>query len=166
MTLTNYDIVFLVVIGVSSILALIRGGISELLSLCTWFIVYYLLKHYATVLNNFIPSTISNHLLRTGIIFIVIFIVTAIFIAIIKKLTVNLISSIGLGSLNYVLGFIFGIVRGVLICGLIVIVIEIFNLDTSHGWQKAKLAPLINPVVGQIAEAIPEQLKSEINQGK
>ena len=156
MNLTNYDIIFLVVIGASSILALIRGGVGELLSLCTWFIVYYLLKHYATILNEFIPHTISNHLFRTGIVFVVVFIVTAIFIAIIKKLTINLISSIGLGSLNYVLGFIFGIIRGVLICGLIVIIVEMFNLDTSHDWKKAKLAPLIDPVIGQIANTLKQ----------
>ncbi len=156
MNLTNYDIIFLVVIGASSILALIRGGVSELLSLCTWFIVYYLLKHYATILDGFIPNAISNHLFRTGIVFVVVFIITAIFIAIIKKLTVNLISSIGLGSLNYVLGFIFGIIRGVLICGLIVIIVEMFNLDTSHDWRKAKLAPLIDPVVGQIANTLKQ----------
>ena len=160
LALTNYDFIFLIIIGVSSILALIRGGVSELLSLCTWIIVYYIIGHYATTLDTFIPNMVSNHILRTSIVFISVFILVAIFIAIVKKLTLNMISSIGLGGLNYVLGFIFGIIRGIILCALLVVIVEIFNLDNSHGWKKSKLAPLINPVVHGIANIIPEQLKN------
>ena len=160
LNLTNYDFIFFIIIGASSALALLRGGVSEVISLCTWFIVYYIITHYSVQLNKFIPHAISNHLLRTGIIFIGVFIIVAIIMTIIKNLTNSMVSSIGFNSINYILGLIFGAVRGLLLCALLIIIVEVFNIDTSQNWKQAKLAPLITPVVHGIAHIIPEQLKN------
>ena len=70
-----------------------------------------------------------------------------------------MVSSIGLGGLNYIMGFIFGIIRGILLCAILIIIVEMLNLDNTHDWAKSKLAPIITPVVTAIANAIPGQLK-------
>ena len=91
--------------------------------------------------------------------FVAAFIFVAIIMAIIKKLCANFIKSVGLGGLNYLLGAVFGVVRGILICAILIIGIEMLNLDPSHAWQKSRLYNIINPVVEWVADAIHREIK-------
>lgn len=156
-----YDIVFLLIILVSTLFGLFRGGVAELLSLSTWFIALWAMHKFGAYLNNYIPNNISNPLLRSIIIYFIVFIVVAIIIAILKKLIHPIINSIGLNGLNYLIGFIFGIMRGVMICAIIIVVIEMLNLDTGHTWQNARLYPVIKPVATWITGIINNTLSPD-----
>ena len=152
-----YDIIFFGIISFSAILAFIRGGVAEILSLSVWFIAFWVMYRFGGAMDKFIPASITNHLIRSVIVFIVSFIIIAIIITIIKKLLANVISAIGLGGLNYLIGILFGIVRGILICALLVIVIKVLNFDNSNSFQKSKLYPVLEPVVSFIVNAIPKR---------
>jgi membrane protein required for colicin V production len=156
---SSYDIIFLGIIAFSAILALIRGGITELLSLSVWFIAFWVMHRYGTWLDNYLPNSVTNQLARSCIIFMCAFIAVAIGMAIIKRLCASIISSIGLGGLNYLLGFAFGIIRGILFCAVLIIVIEMLNLDPANSWQNSRLYPVLAPAVEWIANTIPSRIK-------
>jgi len=156
---SNYDIVFFGIIAFSAILAFIRGGVAEILSLSSWFIALWFMHKFGTTMDKYIPLSITNNLARSAIIFILSFIFIAIIIAILKKILANLIDSIGLGGLNYLIGILFGVIRGLLICALLIIVVEMLNLDSSHSWQNSKLYPVLLPIVTWIADSVPEKIR-------
>lgn len=156
---SNYDVIFFGIIIFSAILALIRGAVSEILSLSVWFIAFAVMRHYGTFIDSKIPQSITSELLRGIIVFIAAFIVVAILIALVKKLCASIISKIGLGGLNYLLGAAFGVIRGILICAILIIVIEILKLDPSHSWQHSRLSGVLTPVVDWITKSIPSQLQ-------
>src|SRR5579863_1651790 len=157
---STYDIIFFGIIAFSAVLAFIRGGIVEILSLSTWFIAFWALHKFGTSLEPFIPNSISKDLLRSIIIFIVIFLIIAIAMAILKKLLANFINTIGLGGLNYIIGIGFGIIRGIFACALLIIVIQMLDLDSSKSYAKSKLYPVLSPVVNWIIDAIPHSVKN------
>jgi len=157
---SNYDIIFFGIIAFSAVLAFIRGGIVEILSLSTWFIAFWALHKFGTSLEPFIPASISNDLLRSVIIFIVIFLIIAIGMAILKKLLANFINTIGLGGLNYLIGIGFGILRGIFACALLIIVIQMLDLDSKKSYAQAKLYPVLSPVIDWITDAIPHSVKN------
>ena len=156
---SNYDLIFFGIIVASSIFALIRGGIAEILSISSWFIALWLMHKYGDKINYFIPSNITTPLIRSVVVYAVIFIVVAIFIAIIKKIFAKVISQLGLGGLNYLIGLVFGIIRGIFICAIIVIIIEMLNIDPSHNWKHSKTYPIIRPAIELIVGAIPDSIK-------
>lgn len=156
---SNYDVIFLGITLASGILAMFRGAVSEVLSLSIWFLAFAMMKYYSEFIDKFIPESVSNQLLRSVIVFIIAFIIIAILITILKKLCASIIKSIGLGGLNMVLGFIFGAIRGIFICSLIVIIIEVLHIDSSHAWQKSIMYPAINPVVEWVSKSIPQQIQ-------
>ncbi len=158
----NYDIIFLIIIGASAIFACIRGAIAEILGLSVWFIALWSMSHYGYLISQHLEPSITNTMLRSFVVFVVIFVAVAILIAICKKLLVNTSSMIGLGSLNYLLGAVFGVIRGIFICAFLVVVIELLNLDPSHGWHKSKFQLLIFPVVSWITHTIPEKFATII----
>jgi membrane protein required for colicin V production len=152
-----YDIIFFGIISFSAIIAFIRGGMVEILSLSVWFIAFWMMRQFGGAMDALIPTTITNHLIRSAIIFIVSFIIVAIIIAIIKKLLANVINAIGLGGLDYLIGILFGIVRGLLICAILVVVLKMLNFDNNNEWQKSKLSPALEPVVSFIVNTIPKK---------
>jgi membrane protein required for colicin V production len=156
---TNYDIVFFGIIAFSAILAFIRGGIVEILSLSAWFIAFWALGILSPFIAPYVPASISNELLKNIIIFIVIFLAVAIFMSILKKLLANIINTIGLASLNYIIGIAFGIIRGLFLCALLIIIIQMLNLDNNKSYMQAKLYPIISPIVIWIVNAIPNAVK-------
>lgn len=157
--LSNYDFLFAGIVLVSALFAIIRGGVAEILSLSTWFIAILVMQRYADMLSHFIPDAINNSLLRSLIAYLIAFIGVAIIITIIKKIFNQLISKLGLGGLNYLLGAVFGVVRGLIVCALLIITLEIFNLDSQHGWRKSSFAPLLTPLVSMVVNAIPENIR-------
>ncbi|MDQ5921513.1 MAG: rane protein required for colicin production [Pseudomonadota bacterium] len=152
---SNYDLIFLGIIIFSSVIALIRGALSEILSLSVWIISFVVLHRFSSLFDRFIPSSVTNQFLRSVIIFLAAFIIISIAIAIVKKLCTAILSSIGLGGLNHLLGIVFGIARGILICAILILVIEILKLDPQNSWKNAKLYPVVHPVLTWITQAIP-----------
>lgn len=154
---SNYDIIFFGIIAFSAIFAFIRGGMVEILSLSVWFIAFWVMNQFGGFMDKFIPASISNQLARSAIVFIVSFVTVAIIITIVKKILANAISAVGLSGLNYLIGVLFGIVRGVLICAILVIVIKMLNFDNHNEWQKSRLASLLEPVVSLIINTLPKK---------
>lgn len=155
----NYDLIFFAIITISAIFALIRGGIAEILSISSWFIALWLMHKYGETVNHLIPHNISSALIRSIIVYATIFILVAIVIALIKKLFANVIDKLGLGGLNYLIGFVFGILRGIFLCAIIIIVIEMLNIDNTHNWRNAKAYLLVRPAIEIIVNAIPNSIK-------
>ena len=56
-------------------------------------------------------------------------------------LRVKKLSSIGLGPLDRVIGLLFGVVRGVVLVGLMVICAELLHLNHEEWWNRSKLVP-------------------------
>lgn len=143
---SNYDLVFFAIIISSSVLALIKGGLAEILSLSKWLIAIWIMYNFKPILDNYILPNTTYLLAKSLLIFLLVFIFTAILISIVKFLGSKIIGKIGLGGLNYALGFSFGAIRGIIICSIIIIVIETLSLDQTHSWRDSKFMPLILPV--------------------
>ena len=158
MLTANYDAIFLCLIAVSTIIALFRGAVNELLSLSVWFIAFAVMQHFGSIIEAKIPQDIMNPLLREIIVFIITFVLVAIIIAIIKKLCASIIKSIGLGGLNYLLGALFGIIRGILICSLLILIVETLQIDKEHTWQQSRLNFILGPTVAWISKSISNQI--------
>jgi len=158
--LSNYDFLFGSIILISAVLAIIRGGVAELLSLSTWFIAFFVMRNYAAQIEQFIPQVITNQLFRSLITYIISFIGIAIVITVIKMIFNKAIAKFGLGGLNYMIGAAFGIIRGLIICSLLVILMEMFNIDKEHSWNKSWFSPILTPAVSMIVNAIPDNVKN------
>lgn len=158
--LSNYDFIFGSIIIASAVLSIFRGGVSELLSLSTWFIALFVMRNYGLLISKIIPEIISNQLLRSLLSYIIAFIAVAVVITIVKLIFHKVIHSFGLSGLNYLIGAIFGIIRGIIVCALVVLVIEMLHNDATHGWQKSWFSPIISPTVTIIVQAIPPEFKN------
>jgi membrane protein required for colicin V production len=145
--LTNYDFLFFAIIGASTIFAMLRGGVAQLLSLSTWFIALFVTKRYNDKFEELIPDMVSNPMFRTLLAYVMAFVAVAIVITLIKIVFHKFIHSFGLGGLNIAVGAIFGFARGLVICSIMVVIVEMIGIDKNHSWHNSLMSPIIIPTV-------------------
>ncbi len=166
--LSNYDFIFGIIILVSTIFGVIRGGVAELLATSSWFIALFVMHEYSEHIKELIPTVVENNILRSLIGYVIAFIGVAIVITIIKLAFHKVIKNLGLGGLNYLIGALFGVARGLIICALLIIVVEFFHFDLQQKWRTSVINPVLLPtiaiIVDQIGDIKPVETMETISQ--
>ncbi|MCI5634896.1 MAG: CvpA family protein [Alphaproteobacteria bacterium] len=157
--LNNLDVVFLVIVGVSALVAIARGVTKELLSITGWILaavsVYYLLPVVDPIMQKYIASEVLSSLV-SGMVILIMFCIFWVLAA--DKISTQIRFS-KLSALDRILGFIFGIFRGVIIVILLQIMISSLIPEESQKgvFAKSKYFKLAGDAAGPIKSLIPEK---------
>jgi len=161
MNMAGLDVVFMVIIAISALRCAARGFISEILSMAALIfglLVSLLLFRQGAVLVRawFMPDI---KVVPEIIAFIAFFLIVYITVKIIEMTLKSIIEGIRLGSLDHLLGFLFGFVEGLIIVCLLLFLITIqpfFNADSmlEDSFLARMLLPIITGDKSEIMEAI------------
>lgn len=157
--LNNLDVVFLVIVGVSALVAIARGVTKELLSITGWLLaavsVYYLLPVVDPIMKKYIASEVLSSLV-SGMVILIMFCIFWVLAA--DKISTQIRFS-KLSSLDRILGFIFGIFRGVIIVILLQIMISSLIPEESQKgvFAESRYFKLAGDASGPIKGLIPEK---------
>lgn len=93
-----------------------------------------------------------------------IFIVFVVILSFLSHFLAEFVSKIGLGALDRTLGVIFGIVRGVLLVGIIYLpVYANVTTESKQKWMEgSKTAPYLEVVAGWLYALVPEDMRTEV----
>lgn len=157
--LNNLDVVFLVIVGVSALVAIARGVTKELLSIIGWVLagvsVYYLLPVVDPIMKKYIASEVLSGLV-SGMVILIMFCIFWVLAA--DKISTQIRFS-KLSALDRILGFIFGIFRGVVIVILLQIMISSLIPEESQKgvFAESRYLKLAGDAAGPIKGLIPEK---------
>ena len=157
--LNNLDVVFLVIVGVSALVAIARGVTKELLSITGWILaavsVYYLLPVVDPIMQKYIASEVLSNLV-SGMVILILFWIF--WVVAVDKISTQIRFS-KLSSLDRILGFIFGIFRGVIIVILLQIMISSLIPEESQKgvFAESRYFKLAGDAAGPIKSLIPEK---------
>lgn len=157
--LNNLDVVFLVIVGVSALVAIARGVTKELLSITGWILaavsVYYLLPVVDPIMQKYIASEVLSNLV-SGMVILILFCIF--WVLAVDKISTQIRFS-KLSSLDRILGFIFGIFRGVIIVILLQIMISSLIPEESQKgvFAESRYFKLAGDAAGPIKSLIPEK---------
>ncbi|MFP4313029.1 MAG: CvpA family protein [Alphaproteobacteria bacterium] len=178
------DILVLIVIALSALIAFLRGFIREIFTILNVVgalaAAYYgggmllpLMEGWLGVdpaaedpqrLFDIIPYTIIAQILSYGAIFILVVII----LSIISHFLAETVRSIGLGAIDRTLGVIFGILRGVLLIGLLYLPLHLSVNGTDEEeqveqwFEGSKTYLYIEGTADFIARFVPEDAKKAI----
>jgi len=140
--MTNFDILLLIVITLSAVVGLMRGLFREVFSLVTLFGAFLVATYFAPTMSEALVSQFGNESLRYGVAFGVLFIGTLIVGGILSYLGAKLLTGSGLSGTDRFFGFLFGALRGALVCVIGLIAVRGF-FHESDWWAASELVPIL-----------------------
>ncbi|MDI6785308.1 MAG: CvpA family protein [bacterium] len=156
--MNGLDITFLIILSISAIMGLWKGitrGIFSLIAVVAGVTVAS--RYYCVVsisIHNYVKSSLWSNILS----FFIVFIVIALIISLIGVLIKKLMGVLVLGWIDHLGGLIFGIVKGVVISGAVVIIMEKFPIGESKDLLvKSILCPYILESTKIICYLLPKE---------
>jgi membrane protein required for colicin V production len=156
-TWADYAIVSIVVFSV--LISLMRGFVREALSLATWIVAFWIALKFNGTLSVFLAAYIATPSLRIFASFGLLFVFSLILGSLFSFLLSRLIISTGLSGTDRSLGLIFGLVRGTLLVGILLLLIS-FTSFAQDSWYKNSVAiPHFQPLVTWLKGFLPDTMK-------
>ncbi|OUS29137.1 bacteriocin production protein [Thalassotalea sp. 42_200_T64] len=141
------DYAILIVIGISTLISLVRGFVKEAVSLIVWLAAFFVASTFYQDLAAYLTN-ISDPMLRNAAAVAILFITTLILGALINYLIGQLVTKTGLSGTDRVLGLAFGALRGALVVSAILFFMDAFTpAPSSTWWQQAVLIPEFRVVI-------------------
>lgn len=168
MGLTALDIVVLIAVGGAAILGLMRGFVTEVLSLMAWILVVLALKLFHTPLSTLFAGVVGTAAGAATLAFAIIAGVTWFGGRLVANAIGSRTRSSVLGPVDRALGFGFGALKGLILASLGFLLV-VLVIDTIGGGAKRRPAwittsrtyPLLNATSASIADFVDKRRRGE-----
>jgi membrane protein required for colicin V production len=156
------DFVFLAIIVVTAIVGIFKGFVRQVIGLVAVVaglvlaVVYY--RQTAAVFMSFVKNQLVSNFLGFLLIFVVVLIAGAILGHLFTKAMVG-----PLAFVNRLFGAVFGLIKAVLICGIIVFALVSFEI-AKPALETSVLAPACLGVTRAVVNLVPKDLRTRFNE--
>ncbi len=160
--MTGFDYVALGIVGLSLLFGLWRGVVGEIIALVAWILAIFAAVEFGAQFGTMAFAGLSDSAMRAlagcAVIFIGVLVVMALFRMLIK----SMVKALGLSVSDRILGMLFGLVRGVLVCMVLVGLGGMTSAPTQVWWRQATLAPPLETAVLATKPWLPDDLAKRI----
>jgi len=162
------DLGLIVVVLISAFLAMLRGFTREVLAIAAWGAAALAAVYLHPLVLPYVKPYIAKDVIALAVAAAAVFFVTLIAVSVITIKLSDAILDSRVGALDRSLGFLFGAVRGLLLC---VIAFVFFNwlvpAQTQPGWVKtARMRPLLQVTGDKLMAILPDDPEGLLNKLK
>jgi membrane protein required for colicin V production len=164
MPVTLLDILLLVVMLISGLLAMIRGFMREVLSIAAWGLAALATLYGYSRLLPTVKQYITSDIAAAAVTIVGVFLITLLVISIITVRISDMILDSRVGALDRTLGFVFGLGRGLVIMVVAYLFFAWLVPDRSQPeWVKSAKSKMVLQSTGQwLVAMLPEDPESTI----
>lgn len=142
------DIVIIAIVGLSTLLSLVRGFVKEALSLAAWVLAFIVSSTFGAQMAGVLQGVIENDTLRYLAAYMILFIATLVLGMLLNSLAGSLIKLSGLTGADRLLGTIFGFARGtIVVMVLLFVLIQVLPPEQQGQLQQSLLMPHLMMIV-------------------
>lgn len=153
--MNGVDLAIIFIVFFSLIIGLFRGFVREVLSLASWIVALWAAYRYAQAGAFFLATYIEQAPLRVGAAFAIIFVAVLLAASFLGNLLCRLLALGGVGGVDRSLGLLFGVGRGALIVGALILIAIFTDVATQPWWQRSLLVDHFTPVVDLLRSLMP-----------
>jgi len=162
------DLGLIAVVLISAFLAMLRGFTREVLAIASWGAAAVAAIYLHPLVLPYVKPYIAKDVIALAVAAAAVFFVTLIAVSLITVKLSDAILDSKVGALDRSLGFLFGAVRGLLLC---VIAFVFFNwlvpAQTQPQWVKtARMRPLLQATGDQLMAVLPDDPEGLLNKLK
>ena len=149
------DWILLAVLGLSLVLGMWRGIVQEVLSLAGWVAAFYVSQMYAPMAAAWLPMEGSSQMLRYAAGFVAVFVAVLVATVLVSWVVKKLVSAVGLGPLDRLLGSLFGLMRGVVILLAVTVFVGMTPMRETEAWKQAQGAQWLQQFLHVLKPVLP-----------
>ena len=139
--MTAADVLIVVILLGSTIIGLLRGFVREAASLVFWILAIWAAWKFGPAVEPHLGGLLTDPNVAPWVGRLVILVLVLLLGWVIGMLLSYFTRSLGLGVMDRVLGLLFGILRGLVLVGLMTIGGELLHLNQEEWWGRSKLVP-------------------------
>ncbi|HTW37362.1 MAG TPA: CvpA family protein [Steroidobacteraceae bacterium] len=147
MIVIDYLIIALIVF--SAVVGLARGLLREVIALVTWVIALLVAWHFASALEPHLGGLLGGAV-RPWAARAILLVGVLLLGAGIGAIVVHLVRLSIFSGMDRLLGFVFGLLRGIVILGVLVLFCQMLRLDGESWWHRSLLIPYGEHVAGAV----------------
>ncbi len=161
--MTVFDYAVLAVVGLSILLSMMRGFVREILALAGWVAAFFVAKTYTLQLVPLLPQAIPTETLKLLAAFVILFLATLLVTSLLAIALSEVFKKVGLGWLDRWLGAVFGLARGVIIVGVLVLLAGLTSVPQDARWRNAMFSAPLEAMVLSVMPWIPQGISRHIH---
>ena len=155
--LVPLDWICVAVLFVSLLVGAWRGLVVEVLSVVSWLAAFILAQWFAPDVAARLPMAGAAEPVRYAAGFVLVFVATLFAGALIGFVVSKLLSAVGLGAVNRLLGALFGVLRGALLILAATVVVGMTPWKSSAEWQASIGARWATATLGILKPVLPQE---------
>jgi membrane protein required for colicin V production len=164
MPITLLDVILLLVMLISGLLAMIRGFMREVLSIAAWIIAALVTLYAYPRLLPVVKGYFSSNIVANGVAIGGVFLLTLLVVSIATVRISDLVLDSRVGALDRTLGFLFGLARGLIIVVVAFVFFAWLVPDRSQPeWVRTAKSKVVLQSTGQwLMSMLPDDPESTI----
>jgi membrane protein required for colicin V production len=139
--LTGADVLIALIVLGSTLLGLLRGFVREAVSLAFWILAIWAAWKFGSIVEPHLGGLLADPKVAPWIGRLVVLVLVLLIGWATGMMLAYFARSAGLGPLDRAIGLLFGIARGMVLMGLMVIGGELLHLNQEDWWSRSKLVP-------------------------
>ena len=139
--MTGADVLIVLVLLGSTIIGLLRGFVREAASLVFWVAAIWAAWKFGPLVEPHLGGVLADPAVAPWVGRLCVLVLVLLIGWVVGMLLSYLTRSLGLGVMDRVIGVLFGIVRGMVLVGLLIIGGELLHLNQEEWWSRSKLVP-------------------------
>jgi membrane protein required for colicin V production len=137
------------------LLGLWRGLVREVISVLSWIAAFVLAQWFAPDAAQWLPMSGASELIRYAAGFVVVFIAMVFTGGVVAFVAGKLVSAVGLGLVDRMLGAGFGLVRGAILLMVASLLLGMTPMRAAEWWTSATGPRIANTVLQALRPALP-----------
>lgn len=152
------DYAILGVVGLSAFISVVRGFLKEALSLLGWIAAIWIGLAFSEDVGAQLADKVTVPSVRIALAFFSLFIATLFITGLIIYLVGLLVQKTGLSGTDRMLGVIFGVARGAVIVGILVLLAGLTPLPGDPWWRESMLVPHFERFALEMRGLLPAEI--------
>jgi membrane protein required for colicin V production len=159
--MVTVDYLFIAIVVLSAVVGAVRGLLREVIALVTWVIALWGAWTFSGVVEPYLGGVLEGSPARPWAARAVVFIGLLLLGAAVGALVGYFVRLSIFSGADRFLGFVFGLARGVVAVGVIVLVVQQLRIDRDPNWQSSRLLPYAQEVASALRSLVGEQWRPE-----
>ncbi len=148
---------FIVILIVAScVIGAMRGLMREGIALVTWLLGLYLAWAFSDVVEPYLGGLLGQEGVRVWVARLLILLTVLLIGTLVGLILQYAVRHSPFGTADRALGTLFGLLRGAVVVGVLIIVGELLQLHQEHWWTESKLMPYASYMADAVRSIVDE----------